>query len=70
MERAKTFLAVVSFFAALVFAFLALFLPPNGEIDPTVNVFIAQLLLFTATMLGVDLYVEKIKALKNEQKVR
>ena len=68
MNNAKIFLAISSFIGALVFAFLSLYLPPQGEIDSSVNVFIAQLLLFAATMLGVDLYVEKIKALKNEQK--
>ena len=64
MERMKVCLAAASFFAAIFFAALAVLLPPIGEIDPSVNVFIAQLLLFAATMLGVDLYVEKIKMLK------
>ena len=52
MERMKVYLAVASFFAAIFFAALAVLLPPIGEIDLSVNVFIAQLLLFAATMLA------------------
>ena len=63
MARMKIYLAAVSLVSALLFALLALLLPPLGEIDPSVNLFIAQLLLFAATMLGVDLYVEKFKTL-------
>ena len=41
----------------------ALFLPPQGEIDHTVLLLCAQLLLFAATLLGVDGYYDKMRDL-------
>ena len=57
----KAKLAVASFVAAVLFALLAIILPPLGQIDSSVNMLIAQLLLLAATLLGVDSYYTKIK---------
>lgn len=57
----KARLAVASFVAAIVFALLAIFLPPLGQIDSSVNMLIAQLLLLAATLLGVESYYTKMK---------
>lgn len=60
-HNVKLYMAIASFTASILFALLALFLPPMGIIDPSVNFFIAQLLLLAATLLGVDAYVTKIR---------
>lgn len=57
----KTRLAIAAFAGALLFALLGLFLPPLGQIDSTVNFFVAQLLVLTATLLGVESYFDKVK---------
>ena len=60
----KVGIAIASFAWALVISGVALFLPPQGEIDQSVLLLIAQLLVLSATLLGVDSYVDKIKNLK------
>ena len=49
---------------AIVFAITSLLLPPQGVIDSSVLVLVAQLLLLCATFLGVESYVNIIKQLK------
>ena len=56
----KIIIAVASFVWALLLSAVALFLPPQGEIDQSVLLLVAQLLLLTATLLGVDSYVDRI----------
>ena len=60
----KVGIAIVAFAWAVVVSTIALFLPPQGEIDQSVLLLVAQLLVLTATLLGVDSYVDKIKDLK------
>ncbi len=60
----KVGIAIAAFAWALVISGVALFLPPQGEIDQSVLLLIAQLLVLSATLLGVDSYVDKIKNLK------
>lgn len=60
----KAKLAVASFIAAVLFATLGLLLPPTGIIDASVNMLVAQLLVLTATLLGVDSYYTKIRDLQ------
>jgi len=50
----KRKLAVASFVSAIIFGLIGLFLPPPGSIDRSVNFLIAQLLVLSATLLGVD----------------
>jgi|GEM_PF-6119664 len=45
----------------------ALLLPPQGEISQSVLVAIAQFLVFAATLLGVDVAVNKIKELLKKE---
>ena len=49
----KTKLAILSFLSAIIFALLGLFLPPQGEIDSSVLILVAQLLVLCATFLGI-----------------
>lgn len=46
-----------SFNASIVIGFLALYMPPIGIIDNSVLWFIAQLLLFTSSILGINYHV-------------
>lgn len=51
-------LAWAAFIAAVVLAFTGLFTPPQGEIDSSVSMVIAQFLLLCATLLGIKSYAE------------
>lgn len=59
----KRILAVASFVFAIIFALLGILLPPLGVIDSSINLLIAQLLVLTATLIGVDSYYTRIKDL-------
>lgn len=63
----KRLISVISFMLAITFATVSLFLPPKGQIDSSVLVFIAQLLIMTATFAGVDSYVNYIKSLASNK---
>lgn len=60
--RGRLRLAYLSFLSAIIFALLGLFLPPQGEIDGSVLILVAQLLVFCATFLGIDNYVNIIRS--------
>lgn len=51
-DKLKAYLAVASFVMAVIFGFCGLFLPPTGAINPSVLIWLAQLLVFTAMLLG------------------
>lgn len=55
----KTILASVALLFAIVLATVNMFMPPQGEIDGSVVNIFAQLLIFAATLLGVDAVVLK-----------
>lgn len=55
----KNKLALMSFCSAIFFALLGVLLPPMGAIDASVNVFVAQLLVMCATLVGIRLPKEK-----------
>ena len=60
----KRRLAFLSWGAAVAFAAAGLILPPLGVIDGSVLMLSAQLLvLFAATLLGVDGYYDKMRSL-------
>ena len=59
----KRKIALLSFISAVAFAAAGLFLPPQGEIDSSVLMLVAQLLVLCATLLGVDSYFDKLKEL-------
>ena len=60
----KVVIAIAAFIWALVVSGMALFLPPQGEIDQSVLILIAQLLVLSATMLGVESYVDNFRAIE------
>lgn len=53
-ENIKPILALVCVIASIVIAFIALFLPPQGEIHESVLWFTSQCLLFVASLLGIE----------------
>lgn len=55
----KKVIAIVSFSAAIIIGFIALFLPPQGIIDTSVLWFIAQLLVFTSNIFGFQFNVSQ-----------
>ena len=55
----KKVIAVISFSAAIIIGFIALFLPPQGIIDTSVLWFIAQLLVFTSNIFGFQFNVSQ-----------
>ena len=57
----KAIISVVAFLAAVVIGFIALFIPPTGIIDASVLWFIAQLLVFVSSLLGINLSIDNIK---------
>jgi hypothetical protein len=66
MTIMKRKIALLAFCSAVAFAAAGLFLPPQGEIDSTVLMLVAQLLVLCATLLGVDGYFDKMKEILNK----
>lgn len=58
----KVIFAIISFFVSIIIGFWAMFLPPPGVIDSSILWFIAQLLLFTSTIIGIDYHVQYRKS--------
>ena len=63
MWTVKEILSAVSLIVASIIAIWAMLLPPQGEVDQSVLITIAQFLVFAATLLGVDSSIERIKKL-------
>ena len=51
--RMKKYLSVAAFVCAVVFAAVGMALPPQGEIDSSVLILVAQLFVLCATFLGI-----------------
>ena len=62
----KRRIALLSFSSAVAFAAAGLYLPPMGVIDSTVLMLVAQLLVLSATLLGVDGYYDKMREILNK----
>ena len=59
----KRFLATLALVVASIIAIWAMLLPPQGEVSQSVLIEVAQFLLYSATLLGVDIAIDKIKEL-------
>ena len=57
----KSSISILAFIAGVVIGFIALFLPPTGIIHNSVLWFIAQMLVMTGTLLGVNIQIEAFK---------
>lgn len=56
-QKLKIIMSIVSFISAIGIGFWAMLIPPEGIIDSSVLWFIAQLLLFTSSIIGLDYHV-------------
>ncbi|MCR5042597.1 MAG: hypothetical protein K6A93_00425 [Bacteroidaceae bacterium] len=63
MWSVKEILSAVALIVAGIIAVWAMLLPPQGEVDQSILITIAQFLVFAATLLGVDSSVERLKKL-------
>ena len=63
MWTVKEILSALSLIVASIIAIWAMLLPPQGEVDQSILITIAQFLVFAATLLGVDSSIERIKKL-------
>ena len=59
--NSREVISIISFLSAIVIAFIALFIPPQGIIDSSVLWFTSQLLLFTSSILGIKFNLKDIK---------
>lgn len=59
----KELLSALALAVASIIAIWALLLPPQGEVSQSVLMEVAQFLLYSATLLGVDIAIDKIKEL-------
>lgn len=67
-ETIKAIISIVAFLAAIVIGFIALFLPPTGQLDPSVLWFTAQLLVFVSGLLGINLKLDSLKQIASTSK--
>lgn len=54
-DNIKLGLAIAAFVSSISFGVAGMVIPPPGEIHNSVLIFIAQMLLFTSTLLGLSL---------------
>ena len=66
-ENTKVGLAIACTVSAVAIGFIAMFIPPCGLIDHSVLIWVAQLLIFTATLLGVNLDLGRWGSTKNNK---
>jgi hypothetical protein len=59
----KRILSTLALVVASIIAIWAMLLPPQGEVSQSVLIEVAQFLLYSATLLGVDIAIDKIKEL-------
>lgn len=65
----KAILSYLAFFAGVILAFTALFLPPVGEIALTVISVISEFLVLAGALAGIDLAFDQ-KLMHFEGKIR
>lgn len=53
MKNIKKIAAIIAFLCSIIVGFIALYIPPHGVIHDSVLWWIAQLLCFTASILGI-----------------
>ena len=69
MEKIRKILCVLLVISAIVIAFVVLYIPPVGIIDSSVLWFIAQSLIFSASIIGIDLKIlDVFKSNKDKSK--
>lgn len=59
-DRVKSIISIMCVVAAIVVAVIAMYFPPVGVIDVSVLWFTAQLLVFTASIIGIKLQLKDV----------
>ena len=67
MNRMKEFSAMFLLVAGVAFAFIALLMPPPGEIHDSVLYIFAQILIYAGSVFGISAYIDKYNNNKNLQ---
>ena len=57
--RYKQMASLTCIITAIVFAFMGFFTPPTGEISESVLWFVAQCLIFSGSLIGVDCVIDQ-----------
>lgn len=65
----KHFQSTASLLVGAVLSITSLFIPPEGEIAESVIIMTAQFLIFTATMEGVELRMNRLMKLFRKKNV-
>lgn len=68
--QARELTAIVLLFCGIIMAFIALFLPPPGEIHSSVLYIFAQILIYAGSIFGIDAYVRKAVEREREESIR
>lgn len=67
VNKIKPWLSIIAFASAIIIGFIALFLPPEGIIDSSVLFFTSQLLVFVASIIGIDFSIGKVSSKSNDK---
>lgn len=68
--KTKNFLSSTALLSAVAIMFIAVYLEPKGIIDTSVLYVIAQLLVYSASMLGITSAIKEITTLLTNKKNR
>lgn len=66
--KTKNFLSSTALVSAVAIMFIAVYLEPKGVIDTSVLYVIAQLLVYSASMLGITSAIKEITTLLTNKK--
>lgn len=66
--RTKNFLSSTALLSAVAIMFIAVYLEPKGIIDTSVLYVIAQLLVYSASMLGITSAIKEITSILTNKK--
>lgn len=68
--KTKNYLSSIALISAVAIMFIAVYLEPKGVIDTSVLYVIAQLLVYSASMLGITSAIKEITTLLTNRKNR
>ena len=66
MKNIKKIAAIIAFLCSIIVGFIALYIPPTGVIHDSVLWWVAQLLCFTASILGITFDINNILSHKHK----
>ncbi len=66
----KSAMAIMSLLFGMAIGLIGVMLPPQGEIDGSLLCFIGQLLIFSGSCIGIDVYVSGIVSNAHKERRR